>query len=277
MIANNACLTRIRGNVKIKINSSKKGEWHMDSKVLARVNGREITEYELVQTIMRFPMERQEYFVTEQGRKELLEQIVSFELAYNFAKENGLDSEQPFKEQMANVEKEVLTQYAINRVLSQVNVTEEEVKDFYQNNMSMFIQEEAVRAKHILVEDLEEANKALKEIESGLSFEDAASKYSSCPSKAKGGELGTFTKGKMVPEFEEAAFGLEVGVISEPVKTQFGYHLIKVEEKVAPNLKPLNEVESVIGNNLMQQKQNQTFAQFTNFLKSKYNVEYTEQ
>lgn len=222
-------------------------------------------------------MERQEYFVTEQGRKELLDQIVSFELAYNFAKENGLDSEQPFKEQMANVEKEVLTQYAINRVLSQVNVTEKEVKDFYQNNMTMFIQEEAVRAKHILVENLEEANKALKEIESGLSFEDAASKYSSCPSKANGGELGTFTKGKMVPEFEEVAFGLEVGVISEPVKTQFGYHLIKVEEKVAPNLKPLKEVESVIGNNLMQQKQNQTFAQFTNFLKSKYNVEYTEQ
>jgi peptidyl-prolyl cis-trans isomerase C len=249
----------------------------MDSKVLARVNGREITEYDLVQTVTRFPRERQEYFVTEQGRKELLDQVVSFELVYNFAKDNALDAEQPFKEQMANVEKEVLTQYAVNRVLSQVDVTEKEVKDFYQNNMSMFIEEESVRAKHVLVENLEEANKVLKEIKSGLSFEDAAQKYSNCPSKAQGGELGTFSRGRMVPEFEKAAFELEVGVISEPVETQFGYHLIKVEEKIAPNLKPLKEVENVIGNNLMQQKQNQTYSEFTNFLKSKYNVEYTNQ
>ncbi len=65
----------------------------------------------------------------------------------------------------------------------------------------------------------------------GLSFEEAASKYSNCPSKANGGDLGEFTRGKMVPEFEETAFSMEEGKVSKPVKTQFGYHIIKLVYK----------------------------------------------
>lgn len=88
-----------------------------------------------------------------------------------------------------------------------------------------------VRASHILVETLEEAQKIKEEIEKGeKDFELAAAEYSLCPSGARGGDLGFFGKGTMVKPFEDACFSLEKGVVSEPVKTQFGYHLIMVTD-----------------------------------------------
>jgi len=88
-----------------------------------------------------------------------------------------------------------------------------------------------VRASHILVSTQEEANHVLKELASGKQFAEMAMKYSSCPSKARGGDLGFFGKGQMVKQFEDAAFTLPVGQVSQPVKTQFGYHLIVVTGK----------------------------------------------
>lgn len=83
-----------------------------------------------------------------------------------------------------------------------------------------------ISAKHILVEQQYEAEDVLKKLNEGESFENLAQKFSRCPSKQRGGDLGSFPKGKMVPSFEEAAFELEVGQVSSPVRTQFGYHLI---------------------------------------------------
>ena len=88
-----------------------------------------------------------------------------------------------------------------------------------------------VRASHILVKDEATAKKLKAEIEGGLAFEDMAKQHSSCPSKAKGGDLGWFGKGSMVKPFEDAAFSLNEGQLSSPVKTQFGYHLIKLTGK----------------------------------------------
>ncbi|MBI4151276.1 peptidyl-prolyl cis-trans isomerase [Candidatus Woesearchaeota archaeon] len=87
-----------------------------------------------------------------------------------------------------------------------------------------------VRASHILVKTEQEANSILFDLKRGASFEDEAKKHSLCPSKNKGGDLGWFGKGMMVKEFENAAFSLPVGELSKPVKTQFGYHIIKVTE-----------------------------------------------
>lgn len=84
-----------------------------------------------------------------------------------------------------------------------------------------------IKAKHILVEHEHEAKDLLRKLEEGVSFEDLAAKFSRCPSKRDGGDLGEFGKGRMVPSFEEAAFALDVDAVSPPVRTQFGYHLIK--------------------------------------------------
>lgn len=90
---------------------------------------------------------------------------------------------------------------------------------------------EEIRASHILVKTEDEAKKILQRIQSGEIFEDIAQEISLCPSKAAGGDLGFFSKGMMVKEFEDAAFALKKGEISNPVKTQFGWHLIKLTDK----------------------------------------------
>ncbi len=86
---------------------------------------------------------------------------------------------------------------------------------------------DTIAAKHILVENKHEAEDILKKLEEGESFSEMAQKFSKCPSGKTGGDLGEFSKGRMVPSFEEAAFSLDVDQVSGPVQTQFGYHLIK--------------------------------------------------
>lgn len=249
--------------------------YRMDNnKVLAVVNGREITERDLFNTFARVPKERQQYFSTEEGRKQLLEQLVSFELIYNYAVKENLDKDEAFTVQLENVKKEMLTQYAISKELSEAVVTEEEAKKFYSDNMTMFIEDTSIRASHILVSDIDTAEEVAKKLKNGADFGEVAAEYSSCPSKANGGDLGFFTKGRMVPEFEEAAFSLEVGQVSEPVKTQFGYHIIKVEEKKAPQMKTFEEAKDVIVSNLTNYKQNSIYNNLVNGLKEQYGVEY---
>lgn len=245
----------------------------MENKVLAVVNGVEITESDLESAIMRFPRERQSYLNSENGKKQLLEEMIAFELVYNYAKDSGIEKEKEYIELLEKAKKEILTQTAISKVMAEVTVTDEEVSDFYKANEQAFVDPEMVSAKHILVETKEKAEEVMNEINSGLSFEDAAKKYSSCPSNAQGGSLGRFSRGQMVPEFEEAAFSLNIGVVSEPVKTQFGYHLIKVEEKVESSVKKFDEVKNTIKNNLLQQRQAFKYSQLNDELRKKYTVE----
>lgn len=245
----------------------------MENKVLAVVNGAEITEADLQNALAKFPRERQGYLMTEEGRRQLLEQIISFELIYNYAKDNDIEKNENYLARLELAKKEILTQTAINVVLENVNVTNEEIKAYYEANKDMFKTEEAVNARHILVDTLEKANEIKNKIEDGMNFEMAAMQYSSCPSKAQGGSLGQFTRGQMVPEFEAAAFELSVGKISEPVKTQFGYHLIKVEEKIAPTTRSLEEVYPVINRELLNERESFKYMQFTEELKNTYKVE----
>ncbi len=88
-----------------------------------------------------------------------------------------------------------------------------------------------VRASHILIANEKDANKLLNRIKSGAKFEDLAKKHSQCPSGRKGGDLGYFGKGQMVKPFEDVAFTMNKGDVSDPIKTQFGFHLIKVTDK----------------------------------------------
>lgn len=245
----------------------------MNNKVLAKVNENCITEQDLNNAMARFPKENQQYFSTEQGKAQLLDQLISFELMYNYAKEEDLENSDEFKKQLEVLKRDILIQAAVKKVLDNVKISEKDLKDFYENNKEMFKTQESVSAKHILVEDEEKAIEVKNKIKDGLTFEEAAKEFSTCPSSDQGGELGSFTRGRMVPEFEDAAFNLEVGIVSEPVKTQFGYHLIKVDEKLPADIKEFNEVKNSIQVNLLSQKQNEEYINFVNKLKENQNVE----
>lgn len=244
----------------------------MDNNVLAIVNGKEITKEIFDFTISKFPAERKNHFATEDGNKELLDQIISWELVYNYAKDEGFEKREDYLFQLEEAKKAILGQFVIQEVLSNVAVDDKDALEYFNANQEYFKEDEQVSARHILVESEDKANDIYDMIKNGLTFAEAATMHSSCPSKEQGGSLGTFGRGMMVPEFEEAAFNSEIGVITQPVKTQFGYHLILVEEKVAPKSKSFEEVKEMIKGHMLQEKQNHIYTEFVNTLKDKYSV-----
>lgn len=126
-------------------------------------------------------------------------------------------------------------------------------------------------AKHILVDDEDKCQEILEKIiGEETTFEDAAKEFSTCPSKEKGGDLGAFGRGQMVKEFEDAAFAAEVGHVVGPVKTQFGYHLIKVEDKKDAETSVYEDVADTIKNIILQQKRNDVYGNKIAELKEKY-------
>ncbi len=215
----------------------------MENNVVAIVNGKEITNEDVDNTILTFPKERQTYLNTEKGRKDLIKQMIDFELAYDYAKEMKFDETEDFKKQLEATKKQLLIQVAVSSVLARATVSEEEIKKYYEDNKEEFRTQELITARHILVDSIDEANNIYEEIKNGLDFSEAAEKYSKCPSKAQGGSLGTFTKGQMVPEFEKAAFEAKVNEVTKSIKTQFGYHLILVDNKRESMIKPLMKLK----------------------------------
>lgn len=246
----------------------------MENKLWAVVAGNEITDKDLNSIIARYPEDKRAYFENEQGKKQILEQTIAFELFNKFGEEIKLNETDEFKDAVKNLSKEILTQMTINKVLSEVTITDEDAKKFYDENKEKFAEQGTVSAKHILVETEEEAKNIKNEIsEEKISFEDAASKYSSCPSKEQGGNLGSFARGMMVPEFEEAAFKAEIGEVTDGVKTQFGYHLILVEDKKEGSEKSFEEVKDMVINQLIQEAQQKKYIDFVMELESKFGVD----
>lgn len=162
------------------------------------------------------------YEVTDKEVEEKVAELKE-ELGENFElvlQQNQLKDEEELKEVLKD---QLLMEKA---ALKDVKVSEEEVKKRYEEYKP------EIKASHILVEDEKTAQEVKKKLDEGAKFEDLAKEYSQDPgSAAQGGDLGFFGPGKMVPEFEEAAYGLEVNKISEPVKSQHGFHIIKVTEK----------------------------------------------
>lgn len=238
---------------------------------LAKIGDKEITAQDVEFAINSLDPYQKQQFANEEGRKRILADLINQELFYLDAKENKLDEEENFKKEMELVKINMIKQYAINKVLAGITITEDEKKKYYEENQDQFKKEETVHAKHILVDDESKAKEIAEKISNNeISFEDAAKEYSSCPSNMNGGDLGEFSKGQMVPEFEKAAFEQKVGEVSEPVKTQFGYHLIKVENHSKASQLNYDEVQKDINDALSYNKQNEAFMSKLNELTEKY-------
>lgn len=242
-----------------------------NNEVLAVVAGKEITNAEFELYLQKLPQEQRMYAAYPQYREKLLEQLISMYAYAKMGEEMKLEETDAFKLIMENTRLETLAQLAVNETIKGITVEADEVKAFYDANPQNFKKEETVAAKHILVAEEEECNKVLEAINNGeKTFEDAAKECSTCPSGQNGGDLGEFGRGQMVKEFEDAAFEAEVGVVVGPVKTQFGYHLIKVENKSEASIMPFEEVEAKISQTILQQKQNQAYKAQYDELKAKY-------
>ena len=238
--------------------------------IVATIGSINITEAELEAFIKSLPQEQQMYAQNATFRQQCIDQLVAMNLFSMLGEEEKLDETEEFERIISNARREILAQLAMKKLFAAVEVTEEDCKAFYEQNPQFFQQGETVSAKHILVKEEAECIEVLESIKGGEAFEDAAKRVSTCPSKERGGDLGAFSRGQMVPEFENAAFDAEIGALVGPVKTQFGYHLIKVENKQEATVVPFEQVAPQISLSLQQQKQGEAYGAKVEELKAKY-------
>ena len=248
--------------------------------VVAVVGGDQIMKTEFNQTFEMFKVQYEQQYGTEiweqdiEGRKyidvmkeKVLDMIVDIKVQEKEAQKAGItvteeeinaevekarkyfDSEEKFNEFLTaqkmtieylrdTIRKDILVSKLQEKLTANVAVTDEEVGAYYKANQDQFI---SVKASHILIEEEEEAKKILERAKKGENFNELALQYSTDPSaKENKGDLGYFRKGEMVEAFETAAFAMAPGQISDLVKTDFGYHIIKVEDKKSDKLEDIS-------------------------------------
>ncbi len=183
-------------------------------------------------------------------------------------------------------EKNLLIGKLVNETLQNITVTDEEAREFYDSNLQYFKVPEMVNASHILIcyngsvrcksnltkEEAFALAQEIRRMANNTSFEKLARKFSMGPSASKGGNLGFFGKGTMVKPFEDVAFNLSVGEISQPVETQFGYHIIKVYGRKNATVQSFEEVKDLIKESLKAQKQRTAFGNYTKQLEASADI-----
>jgi len=201
-----------------------------DDPVVAKVNGIEIARSEVVRAQSLLP-EQYRKIPLEMIMPNLIDSIVDGYLAAQYATENKYQDTEEFKDEMKRIERQVLQRMALTREIN-ANVTDDAIKVRFEKFSKTTGGKEEVHARHILVKTEDEAKAIIAELDKGADFVELAKKKSTGPSGASGGDLGFFGHGQMVPAFEKAAFELEKGAYTpNAVKTQFGFHIIKLEDR----------------------------------------------
>lgn len=255
--------------------TSKKGA---TNPVLAKAGKAEITKEDFFREFNRVPEWAKGRFQTEEGKKQFLEEIIKKELIYQDAKKKGLQRDEKLKAEVEELEKMTLIKAVLEKeVEEKARLDPKEVREFYDKHPDEFRIGSEVRASHILVDSEEDAKNILQRIQRGESFSVLAEKFSRDKASAKnGGDLGFFGRGRMVPEFERVAFSLKAGEVSNPVRTRFGYHIIKVTDRKEGKLGDFEEVKDAIARRVAMEKQKDIFDSFIGKLKKEYKTEIYE-
>ena len=168
----------------------------MEHKILAVVDGRNITSEHLNFLVQTIGPERSKQFQGEEGQAQLLQELINQELFYSYAIEKGLNHHDSYKKEVEIVQANLLKSYAVRNYLDQITLDADAVAKFYDEHPQQFQKPAMVRASHILVKTSEEAQNLLDLINEGAAFETVASENSTCPSKDRGGDLGEFEIGR---------------------------------------------------------------------------------
>jgi peptidyl-prolyl cis-trans isomerase C len=219
----------VSGCSKNSSNSSSEAPALASDPVIARVNGVDITQGDLALAEEDVGGEMQAVS-PEAKREHLISYLADIIMVTQAADKKNLADNPDFKRRLAFLRKKLLMGYELQQE-AKAAVTDESLHQTYDEAVRSMAGQEEVRARHILVEGEDEAKAILEQLKSGADFATLAKEKSKDPGAAEGGDLGYFTKDQMVPEFADVAFKMYPGQLSNPVKTQFGWHVIKVEDR----------------------------------------------
>src|SRR6202158_6334200 len=212
--------------------------------VLAKVNGAEIRQSDL--TLAEEELGPSLAQMDPATKKEnVLAFLIDMKIVAKAAEDKKVENNEDFKKRLA-VTRNRLLMDSLLATEGKAATTDEAMKKVYEDASKQITGEQEVHARHILVETEDEAKVVADELKKGADFAELAKKKSKDPGASDGGDLGFFTKEQMVPEFSTVAFALEPGKISDPVKSQFGWHIIKVEEKRSRKAPEFEQVKGQI-------------------------------
>jgi peptidyl-prolyl cis-trans isomerase C len=242
-----------RGFAALLMLTAASGAFAQEDKVLATVNGEPITESDI--TLAESNLDQQfARLPEEQRRAAALSALIEIKLLAGEAVKSGIENDPQFKKELEFLRLRALHTSFVDKQVAGA-VTDADVRARYDQEIANTPPANEVHARHILVETKEEAEAIIKELDAGGDFEAIAKEKSKDGAAANGGDLGYFGPGQMVPEFEKAAQALEVGAYTkEPVQTQFGFHVIKVEDKRAQQPPAFEQVQGQIRSMLLREK-----------------------
>ncbi|MFW5786996.1 MAG: peptidylprolyl isomerase [Halanaerobiales bacterium] len=236
------------------------------------------------QELLKQEAENRDISLDEEKKEEIFQnQLENIKQQNNMSEEEllealsqqGIESLEDYKEQfLSRNEDNLLINALREEVLSDIEVSDEEAEEYYEENKDQYEHDEQVEASHILLEDEEKAEELISELDEGASFGEMAKEHSTGPSAENEGELGYFSRGDMVPDFEDAAFELDVGEITEePVETEHGFHIIKVTDKRDAGTTSFEDAKEDIKQQIQGERQQDEWEQFVENLKEDAEIE----
>lgn len=235
--------------------------------VVAKIGSEKIGTKMVEERLQETPPAYQSYLNTDSGRKQFLDLMVRERVVVAAAHKSGVKNRAEYKKALADFKKEQARRardYEDNLAMelyirdlngTELNVTDQDVEKYYADHKTEYTRPVEVTVKHILVTTPEDADKVLARVKKGEDFSKLAREVSTDPISAeRGGEIGPFRKGDLVPEFEDAVFAMKIGQVSQVVKTQFGYHIIKKTSEKALPARGLDESKGEIKKMLQKSK-----------------------
>lgn len=234
--------------------------------VLARFNGSSVKQSEFLKKIQRMPKEIQS--VASRRKKEFLEQMMDETLLSREAERRGVDKLSDVKDVLEAAHRKIMIAKLIElEVDNKAHLENDEAARYYESHKEEFMTPALYRASHILVRTESEADGLKAQLDKGADFEELARKHSIDNTGLRGGDIGFFQKGQLIPEFEEMAFKMKKGETSPVFKTQFGTHILKLTNRAEPTLREFNSVKMIVEKQLLGEKRAQAYKAFLEKLK----------
>ncbi len=255
----------------------------LNATVYATVNGEKVTDQDIKILLRAVPGATLKQLPPD-SQKRVIDQAIERKLLANEAVKSGIEKDPEFVKALNSFKKDLALELWMKRIYQKTKVTDSEIKKYYEKNSKKFIKPATAKARHILVKTEDEAKKIIDELK-GLKGEALTKKFielaktkSIGPSGKAGGELGWFAKGQMVKPFSDATFSLKKGEITKkPVKTQFGYHIILLEDKKDGTKASFDEVKAQIKNAIKMEKFRKTVSEKAKKLRKKAKIEIKKQ
>jgi len=239
--------------------------------ILVSIGDTSITVTDFNERVSNLPERYRE--IAQKRKAAYIQELINDTLLYQEALRKGLDKDEDVKKVIEEAQKKILVAKLLsNEIESVIEVSDEEIEQYYLENKFRYMTPEVMRASHILVNSLEDGNSIIEELKTGEGFEKVARSRSLDPTAQKGGDIGYFPKGQLMPEFEQACSRLSVGETSDVVRTSLGYHIIKLTDRRPPTERPIEQLTDEIVSRIRKTKRRKNFNGLIERLKSSTDI-----